>query len=78
MSTSTEAIEPTQVWTREEWLEQQPWGAMPNGDLRRFFKEEAFIHIYSGGPRKYTKFGQSSPTGRFSVKHPPLRQQRRF
>ena len=48
----TGVIEPTQIWTREEWLEQTPWGAMPDSDLRRFFKEEAFIHIYSGSRNK--------------------------
>lgn len=52
-STSTDPIEPTRVWTREEWLAEQPWGDMPGGDLRLFFKNEGFIHMYSGGPNKF-------------------------
>jgi hypothetical protein len=67
-------IEPTQVWTAEEWREQQPWGSMPQGDLRRFFKQEGFLHIYSAGPKKfrdlYTNYG--SVTGRFKPNNPPF------
>jgi hypothetical protein len=58
---SSEPIEPTRVWTEEEWKREQPWGAMPNSELRRYFKTEAFIFLYSGGPRKieeiYRRYG---------------------
>ena len=77
-STST-PIEPTQVWSKEEWQQTQPWARMPRGPLRNFFKEEAFMYIYGAGPNKFRGRYQNrgTTTGRFWVNHPPMQQEGR-
>lgn len=43
--TEENPIEPTQVWTAEEW---DNWQAAPNSRSRRYQKYDTFRRMYSG------------------------------
>jgi hypothetical protein len=46
-------IEPTRVWSRAEWREEHPWRDMPKGELRAYFKGEAFSILYGADPERF-------------------------
>lgn len=48
----SEPLEPSRVWTAEEWKQAHHWREMPRGPLRSFLKQQDFLTMYGGGPNK--------------------------